>query len=208
MSATTPPPAALLAELRAPGRIRLIAVGGSAGAIDALGVILGRLPAAFPLPLVVVVHLPRRRRSVLPEVLAARCRAPVREALDKQPLEAGGVYVGPPDYHTLLDEGPAVALSVDEPVNFSVPSIDVLFESAARVMGPALLGVLLSGANEDGAAGLAAIGAAGGLGVVQSPAEAAAPVMPAAGLARLPAAFVLDAQGIGQALAMLGAPED
>ena len=98
-----------------------------------------------------------------------KCALPVCEAADKEPVRPGTVYFAPPDYHLLIDAGPSLALSADELVNYSRPSIDVLFESAADVYGARLLGIILTGANEDGAAGLAAVHAAGGITIVQEP---------------------------------------
>jgi two-component system chemotaxis response regulator CheB len=167
-------------------------IGGSAGALDALFALLSCLPRGFPLALVVVVHLPKNRPSDLCSILANRCRLQVSEATDKQPLLSGTIYVAPPDYHLLIDVGPSLALSVDAPVNLSRPSIDVLFESAADVLGPEALGIVLSGANADGAHGLRAILDAGGHAWVQSPREATSAVMPRSAIALCPDALVLD----------------
>ncbi len=186
-----------------PARVALVAIGGSAGSLDVVGQVLERLPPTWPLPLVVVVHQPRTGRGLLAEVLAQRCRLPVREAEDKLPAEPGVVYVGVPGYHLLVDDGPTLALSVDEPVHFSIPSIDVLFESAAAALGRRVAGVLLSGANEDGAAGLRAIHAAGGIAAVQRPEEAVSRVMPDAGLRLCPDAEVIGAAGLAAFLGTL-----
>ena len=154
------------------------------------------LPADFATPIVVLIHLPRHRSSALGGALSGRCRLALREPLDKEPLAPATVYLAPPDYHLLIDPGPSFALSVDEPLNFSRPSIDVLFESAADVLGRRCAAVLLSGANQDGARGLRAIQAAGGLVAIQDPADAAQGAMPAAALALCPDAQVLSARGI------------
>jgi two-component system chemotaxis response regulator CheB len=110
---------------------------------------------------------------------------------DKEPVQPGTVYFAPPDYHLLLDRGPACALSSDEPVHFSRPSIDVLFDSAADIYGERLLGLILTGANQDGAEGLAAVGRAGGRTIVQEPSGAAVPFLPEAALQAGPVDFVL-----------------
>jgi len=178
-----------------------VVIGGSAGAIDALSQILQALPADFAPTVAVVLHLPRHRRSALPDVLARSSMLPVREPEDKEPLARGTVYVAPPDYHLLIDDGPRFALSVDEPRNFSLPSIDVLFESAARVLGPAVVGVVLTGANSDGAAGLRAICDAGGVAIAQSEAEVRS--MPEAARRACKGAEMLAAVAIGQRLAAL-----
>jgi len=179
-------------------------VGGSAGGVEALLAILPSLPAKLRAPVLVVVHQPRDRRSVLAEILDPRCTVPVREAEDKEPIERGTVYLAPPDYHLLVEQGPTLALSADALVHYSRPSIDVLFESAADVYGERLLGMILSGANEDGAAGLAAIAAAGGTTVVQDPETAQASAMPAAALARTAVDLVLSLDEIGGLLSTLG----
>jgi two-component system, chemotaxis family, protein-glutamate methylesterase/glutaminase len=168
-----------------------IAIGGSAGSVDALGQLLPALSADVGLAVLVVVHLPRERESRLVEIYAKRCAVRVVEAEDKQPIEAGYVYFAPPDYHLLVDTGPALALSSDELVHYSRPALDPLFESAADAYGRALMGIVLSGANEDGAAGLLAIARAGGVTLIQSPGEAIAAEMPLAALRAAPASRVL-----------------
>lgn len=159
-----------------------IVIGGSAGAIDAISTILPALQAQTRVAVLVTLHLPREAPSLLPEIFRPRCALRTAEAQDKEPIEAGNVYFAPPDYHLLVDAGPRLALSVDEPVHFSRPSIDVLFESAADIYGERLVGMLLSGANQDGARGMAAIGAAGGLCIVQAPGSAAMTMMPQSAL--------------------------
>ncbi len=159
-----------------------IAIGGSAGAIDALMTLLPRLPATLRASILIVLHLPRDKPSLLVNIFAPRCALQVYEAQHGRPLEPGSICFAPPDYHLLLDQGPSTSLSVDAPVLHSRPSIDVLFESAADVLGPQLIGVLLSGANGDGAQGLSAIAAAGGLALVQSPESASSDAMPRAAL--------------------------
>ncbi|MBB1593302.1 chemotaxis protein CheB [Achromobacter sp. UMC46] len=183
-----------------------IVIGGSSGAIDALNVLLPALPAGLDAAVIVVLHLVRDRRSLLVDIFSDRCALTVLEAEDQLPIRPGHLYFAPPDYHLLVDQGPRLALSVGEPVSFSRPSIDVLFESAADSYGERLLGVLLSGANDDGAAGLAAIHAAGGRSVVQAPSSAAMPVMPEAALARQPAHDALTPAEIATLFAQLRAP--
>lgn len=180
-----------------------VVIGGSAGAVEGLSVLVPLLGPELPVPIVIVIHLPRRRPSLLPEVLRQAFGREVREPMDKEPLDPSLVYVAPPDYHLLIDEGPSFALSVDEAVNYSTPSIDVLFESAAEVLGPRVAGVLLSGANADGARGLRAIVDAGGHGFVQAPGEAASSAMPEAGIAVCPAARVAPLRAIHSCLRQL-----
>lgn len=185
--------------------VSAIAIGCSAGGVDALSAILPALQPDCDVPVFIVVHLPRERPSRLVDVFASRCRLSVSEAEDKQPVLAGNVYFAPPDYHLLLDAGPALSLSTDEPVHFCRPAIDVLFDSAADVFGSGLLGVVLSGANRDGAAGLSAVHAVGGATVVQRPETAAAGTMPAAALAAVPSSAVLELPRIADMLSAVHA---
>jgi two-component system chemotaxis response regulator CheB len=166
-----------------PRRLEAIVVGASAGGIEALGCILPLLPSTVAIPVVVVVHLPPRAPSSLVDVFSSRCALPVREPRDKEPASRG-IWFGPPDHHLLIEGDRTFALSVDEPVHCSRPSIDVLFESAADVYGPALAGVVLTGASHDGADGARAIRVSGGLVVVQDPATAESTIMPTAAIGR------------------------
>ncbi len=176
--------------------IEAVVIGGSAGGVEALSLVLPGIPAASPASFTVVLHLPRDRPSLLVEVFARKCSAAVREAEDKEPVAPGTIYFAPTDYHLLIDDGPQLALSADDPVHHSRPSIDVLFESAAQVYGPRLLGIILTGANEDGAAGLAAIHRSGGVTVVQEPATAHSPQMVMAALKAVPSSRVLSLEHI------------
>ena len=189
-------------QLRAHG-LAAIAVGGSAGAIEALLELLPWLPPTLAVPVTLVVHLPPVAERALAHVLASCCALRVVEAEDKMALEAGSLYVAPADYHLLVERGATLALSADAPVHFSRPSIDVLFESAAFAFGRSALAVLLSGANDDGAAGLATVKAHGGVTWVQDPASARMPVMPAAALA-LTAHTALRIDQMGRTLAEWG----
>ena len=185
------------------GRIDAVVIGASAGGVEALSALLPAVPADSRAPVFVVLHLPRERRSLLEEVFRGRCQAPVHEASDKDPIEPGTVYFAPPDYHLLIERGPSLALSADGPVNFSRPSVDVLFESAAHVNKNRLLGVILTGASHDGAAGLAAVAAAGGMTVVQDPDSALVRTMVDAAVNRQPPDLVLPLDGIARLLGTL-----
>jgi two-component system chemotaxis response regulator CheB len=184
-------------------RIDGVVIGTSAGGVEALSLLLPALPARLRAPVFVVIHLPRDRPSKLVGIFEHKCARPVREAEDKEPVQAGTVYFAPPDYHMLLDKGPQLALSADDVVHFSRPSIDVLFESAADVYGETLLGIVLTGANEDGASGLHAVHLAGGMTVVQDPENAQAPFMAVSALKRTPAALVLSLEQIAGLLRTL-----
>jgi Chemotaxis response regulator containing a CheY-like receiver domain and a methylesterase domain len=181
-------------------RPTVFVVGGSAGSIEALLKILPVLPADLPVPILVVVHIPPDRDSGLAGLFQEKCALSVREARDKEPLGAGTVFFAPPDYHLQVEEDGYISLSCDEPRLFSRPSIDVLFESAADAFGDRVTGIILSGANHDGAQGLRAILAGGGHGLVQSPADARTPVMPLAALAICPTAEVRGADEIAEQL--------
>ncbi|HEX7465904.1 MAG TPA: chemotaxis protein CheB [Usitatibacter sp.] len=183
--------------------IEAIAIGASAGGVDALAILFEALPAPFKPAIVVVVHIPANRPSMLAELYRARCRLPVREALDKEPIEPGTIYFAPPDYHLLVEKDKSLSLSHDPPVAFSRPSIDVLFESAALAYGPALLGIVLSGANSDGANGLVAVRQAGGHAWVQEPGDALANAMPAAAIANAGADLVVPIRDMAERLVQL-----
>ncbi len=192
-----------------PQDLAAVVVGGSAGALEALDRILPALPTTLPVPVAIVLHMLPGRPSGLVALLAERTAMRVKEAEDKEPLAAGTVYLASPNYHLLVERSGCFALSVDEPVLFSRPSIDVLFDSAADAYGAALCGVLLSGANEDGAEGLRRIHAGGGTTVVQAPHTAPSPQMPRAALAAGEVDHVLPVDEIGPFIARLArsAPE-
>ncbi|HEV7310326.1 chemotaxis protein CheB [Ensifer sp.] len=182
------------------GRAQAVVIGASAGAVEALSVILPALPEAFPLPVIVVVHVPPDRPSLMVDLFRAKCRLRVGEAEDKEPLAAGTVYFAPPDYHVLVEADKTLSLSNDEPVLFSRPAIDVLFESAADAFGTALVAIVLTGANHDGARGLKAVCDAGGIAIVQRPEGALAPAMPEAAIRTCPDALVLSLDAIAEYL--------
>lgn len=184
-------------------RPALVVVGGSAGAVEILQRLTSTLPRSFAPAMAVVLHMPPGSRGVLHELLAAPSRPPMKVAEDKEPIAAGSIYFATPGYHLLVESGGTFALSLDEPVHFSRPSIDVLFETAAEAYGERVLGVILSGANSDGAEGLAAIAAAGGVTVVQDPATAEVPTMPDAALKACLDSYVADVEAIARLLASL-----
>jgi two-component system chemotaxis response regulator CheB len=177
----------------APG-YRLVVVGASAGGLHALCSLVGGLPAGFEIPVAIVQH--RSKDSDLLCDLLQECTAlQVCEVSDKEEARPGFVYIAPPDYHLLVDEG-SFSLSTEAPVRFSRPSIDVLFESAADAYGMDVVGVVLTGANADGSRGLRRIVEAGGLAVVQDPSTAEVRVMPQAAIRAVPRACVLPLDSI------------
>ena len=161
-----------------PSRLEIIVIGASAGGIEALGELLPALPADLRAAVAVVLHIAPSQRSMFTDLFAGRCALSVLEVEDKQSIEAGSVYFAPPDYHLLVEGDRTWSLTQDEPVNFSRPSIDVLFETAAEVYGSGLLGIILSGYGNDGSAGMLAIRRAGGVTWAQDPATAPATPMP------------------------------
>lgn len=168
----------------------IVAVGTSWGGLAALTKLLGALPADFTIPVVVVQHRGKDSVGMLGDLLQDSTDLCVCEADDKAPLTPGTVYVAPPDYHALVEDG-YVSLTIDAPVRFSRPSIDVTFTSVADTYGSAAIGVVLTGANEDGSRGLAQIVARGGKALVQDPKTAEIPIMPSAAMKAVPTAEVL-----------------
>jgi two-component system chemotaxis response regulator CheB len=181
--------------------VDLVAIGASWGGLHAVGAVLAHLPAGFPASVVVAQHR-GSDDGMLVDLLGRVSALPVRDAEDKDELRPGEVLLAPPDYH-LLVEDETVALSVDEPVAFSRPSIDVLFQSAAESRGDRVVGVVLTGANDDGAAGLNAIWRRGGIALVQDPGEAERPEMPRAALERCAGAQVRPLRAIAPELARI-----
>lgn len=173
-----------------------VVIGASAGALEALSAILPFLPADYGLPVMIVVHIPPDKKSVLAELFQAKCGIEVHEAEAKEPISGGTAYFAPPDYHLLVETDKTLSLSNDEPVLYSRPSVDVLFESAADAYGSGLIAIVLTGANPDGAKGLKAVVDAGGTAIVQRPAGAYASAMPEAAIAACPEAQVLSLKEI------------
>ena len=186
--------------------IEAVVIGASAGGFEALLHLLPSLPAGYRLPIAIVLHLPDHVESHLAELFGRRTALPVREARDKEPIEPGIVYFAPPGYHLLVESDHSFSLSGEERVNFARPAIDLLMLSAADAYGPRLCGILLTGANFDGAEGLAGIRIAGGLSVVQDPATANVATMPASAIRRMPPDLVLPLADIGALLLALGRP--
>lgn len=176
----------------------LICVGASWGGLDAVGRLLADMPDEVDLPMVIAQHRhPNAQDTTLAELLNTRIKRPVADVDDKMAIEPRKVYIAPPDYHLLVERG-SFALSVDERVQYSRPSIDVMFESAAHAYGPGAIGIILTGANEDGAAGLALIKERGGVAVVQDPAGALRRTMPDAAIAATVADAILPLEEIGK----------
>jgi two-component system chemotaxis response regulator CheB len=186
--------------------IEAVVIGASAGGVQALLTALSRLPRGLRLPVIVVLHLPEGRESQLAEIFQYRLPIAVREAADKEAITPGTLYFACPGYHLLVEMDRSFSLSSEDPVHYSRPSIDILMESAADAYGGALAGILLTGASEDGAAGMARIKQLGGLTVVQDPAEAEVPTMPEAAIRTHKPDFILKLDGIRDLLLQLDRP--
>ncbi len=159
-------------------RYKALAIGVSTGGVSALKRVLGSLPADFPIPILIVTHMMPASDDGLAVLLNTLCAIRVKEADDHDVLAPGTVYIAPANYHLLVERDGTLALSIDAPVNFARPSIDVLFESASDVFGPGLIAVILTGAGDDGSKGLVKVQDCGGLVVVQDPADAEMDSMP------------------------------
>lgn len=159
-----------------------VVIGVSAGGMAALSKLLPGLPEEFPLSVIVVQHILEGVDDFLVTILGEKCKMEVKGAEDKMEIQPGRIYLAPPGYHLLVEKELSLALSVDAPVNYSRPSIDVLFYSAAEAYREKLIGIVLTGANDDGSSGLRRIKDLGGLTIVQDPGEAEADFMPTAAI--------------------------
>jgi two-component system, chemotaxis family, protein-glutamate methylesterase/glutaminase len=178
----------------------LICIGASWGGLQAVSQLLSDIPPELEQAIVIAQHRhPDSRTAGLPELLALQIARPVYDVDDKMAIEPSHVYVAPPDYHLLVERG-SFALSLDERVQFARPSIDVLFETAADAYRERVIGVILTGANEDGAAGLRSIKERGGVAIIQDPTEATRRAMPEAAIAATAADAILPLAEIGRFL--------
>lgn len=162
---------------------RIILVGCSSGGMGALSNLTAPLPVDYPFPLVVVQHRSQDERKLLEEILQTKTKMKVSQANEKEYIVSGHVYIAPPGYHLLIEHDLSFSLTSDEPVNYSRPSIDVLFQSAAEVFGKRAVGVVLTGANRDGTNGIISIKEMGGITIAEDPREAAFPYMPGSAIA-------------------------
>ena len=168
----------------------LVVVGTSWGGLAALRTLVAGLPETFSMALVLIQHRHKDSDHLLRVLLQERSALEVSEVEDKMPLEHGRIYVAPPDYHTLVEPG-HFSLSTEAPVRYSRPSIDVTFSSAADSYGHRTVGIVLTGANADGAFGLRQISDRGGMAIIQDPSTAESPTMPAAAVKAVPRARVM-----------------
>ena len=174
-------------------RVKIIVIGGSAGSLQVILGILSAIRRDFPLSILIVLHRNGVFESSLEDIFASRTEAPIKEVEEKEPILPGTIYIAPADYHVLIEEDHTFSLDYSERVNFSRPSIDVTFRSAADVYGADLVCCLLSGGNADGVDGLEYVKANGGIVVVQDPATADVPYMPQHAITRMAVDFVVPA---------------
>ncbi|QRQ99942.1 chemotaxis protein CheB [Dyadobacter sandarakinus] len=158
--------------------VDLFLIGGSAGSLQVLFSLVPQLSASLSFAMVIVLHRGNFSDSSLSDLLSSKTPLPVREVEDKDPVQPGNIYLAPADYHLLIERERTFSLDYSEKINFSRPSIDVTFESAAEIYKSSLAGLLLSGANDDGTKGLGKIKSAGGITIVQDPETAQMPFMP------------------------------
>jgi len=183
----------------------MIVIGASLGGVRALTAMFRHIPTTFQTPFAVVLHRQKDSDGTLLEVLKRDLPLQVNEPLDKEPILPGRIYIAPADYH-LLVEPTHFCLSIDDPVRYARPSIDVLFESAADACGREAIGIILTGANIDGSEGAARIKACGGRIIVQDPKTAEAPQMPQGVLARIDPDYILPLDRIASLLLELTSP--
>jgi len=203
---TAPSPERQLVAALGKRRIEMVVIGGSAGGVDALVSLLPGLPSSFTPSVACILHVPADRESRLADVFALRAALPVREARDKEPILPGTVYFAGSGYHLSVENDRSFSLSCEAPVQYARPAIDILMESAADVYGDALAGILLTGANYDGADGMCRIRENGGLTIVQDPEEAQASTMPEEAIRRCAPHLVLPLAAIRAVLPLLETP--
>lgn len=186
------------------GGTQAVLVGASSGGLPLLRQLLGALPVEYPLPVLVVTHVHPDQGESPARLIDRDAAIRVKDAEDKEPVVPGTAYFAPPGYHMLVERDESVSLSIDPRVNWSRPSVDVLFMSAVYVWAPRILGIVLSGANRDGAEGVVALRRHGCRTMAQDPRTAASPDMPAAAIATGCVDEVLDIGRITAAVAALG----
>lgn len=181
-------------------RYRAIVIGASTGGIEAIRAILTPLHVGFAVPIVIVQHLSPHSDNYMVTHLNGTCRINVMEAEEKEKILPGSVYIAPPNYHVLLEKDETLSLTVEPKENYSRPSIDILFESAADAYGNSLIGIILTGANSDGSKGLKRIKELGGLAIVQDPKTAVASLMPKAAIEVTAVDYILSLNEISKKL--------
>jgi len=173
-----------------------IVIGVSSGGLNAMKILFSLLPADFSMPIIVVQHVGARSENVWIQLLNNHCKVEIKEADEKEKIEKGKIYVAPPNYHLLIEKNKTFSLTVDERVNYARPSIDVLFETASEAYQTHLIGVVLTGANNDGSNGIKCIKERGGLTIVQQPDTAESSYMPASAIATSKPDYILPLEEI------------
>ena len=184
-------------------RYEAIVIGVSSGGMNAMKIMFSLLPKEFKIPVIIVQHVGARSDSHWIKLLNAQSRINIKEADEKERIENGNVYIAPPNYHLLIEKNKTFSLTIDERVNYARPSIDVLFESAAEAYRNKLIGVVLTGSNNDGGNGIKRIKKYGGLAVIQDPQTAESSYMPASAIAAVTPDHVLSLDDITQLLIKL-----
>lgn len=184
-------------------QFKAVVIGVSTGGVAALKQLLGALPTGFPLPVLIVTHITPDSDDGLALLLDTQCAIRVKEADEQEGVTPGTAYLAPANYHLLVERGGKLALSIDPAVNFARPSVDVLFESAAEAYGAALIGIILTGAGNDGSRGLLKIKNRGGVAIIQDPADAEMDSMPKSALQLLQADHVVPLKEIPDLLMRL-----
>ncbi len=182
---------------------KAIVIGASAGGFHALKKLLTKLPNEFSMPIFIVQHMSPTSDNYMAEFLNKKSDLVVKEADEKEEIKGGTVYIAPPNYHMLIEEDFSISLSTENKINYSRPSIDILFESASFVYGRSLIGVVLTGANSDGTNGLLSIKNNGGYCIVQEPTEAESTAMPLAAIEKVAPHKVLKLKDIASFLIKL-----
>ena len=177
-------------------RYEAIVIGVSSGGLNAMKILFSLLPADFSMPIIVVQHVGARSENVWIQLLNNHCKVEIKEADEKEKIEKGKIYVAPPNYHLLIEKNKTFSLTVDERVNYARPSIDVLFETASEAYQTHLIGVVLTGANNDGSNGIKCIKERGGLTIVQQPDTAESSYMPASAIATSKPDYILPLEEI------------
>jgi two-component system chemotaxis response regulator CheB len=181
-------------------RYEAIVIGVSSGGMNAMKVMFSLLPKDFNTPIIIVQHIGAHSDNLWVRLLNDKSNLPIKEADEKEKIENGKVYIAPPNYHLLIEKDRTFSLTVDKYVNYSRPSIDVLFESAAEVYAGKLIGVILTGSNNDGTNGIKRVKECGGLTIIQNPETAESAFMPKSAIAAIKPDYVLSLEGISELL--------
>ena len=187
-------------NLKQCSKYKIIVIGTSTGGLNALGNFLPKIPHDFPIPIVIVQHRLMNSDDFLSNHLDSKCSLRVKEAESREQINPGKIYIAPAGYHLLIERDETFALSVDSPVSYSIPSIDVLFESAANVYSNQIIGIILTGANYDGTNGLKIIKEHGGLTIAQDPKTAKSDCMPKTAINNIDIDFIVSLDEVNDLL--------